>query len=123
MLHVLSARFVALLLMCAVSHRIPNASILGSLLISFHINFHINYQRYLQRQVDYQEAVKKENNKGAADEPWVHRRTIFQPFRSASIANEKVCVSDPNLEVSKLNLLKPTPLSVFATGLRHFQYV
>ena len=84
MLHVLSARFVALLLMCV-------------LLIP--LNFHINYQRYLQRQVDYQEAVKKENNKGAADEPWVHRQT-----------------TDPNLEVSKL-ILKPTPLSVFATGL------
>lgn len=84
MLHVLSARFVALLLMCV-------------LLIP--LNFHINYRRYLQRQVDYQEAVKKENNKGAADEPWVHRQ-----------------VTDPNLEVSKL-ILKPTPLSVFATGL------
>ena len=46
MLHVLSARFVALLLMCV-------------LLIP--LNFHINYRRYLQRQVDYQEAVKKEN--------------------------------------------------------------
>lgn len=45
MLHVLSARFVALLLMCV-------------LLIP--LNFHINYRRYLQRQVDYQEAVKKE---------------------------------------------------------------
>ena len=84
MLHVLSARFVALLLMCV-------------LLIP--LNFHINYRRYLQRQIDYQEAVKKENNKGAADEPWVHRQD-----------------TDPNLEVSKL-ILKPTPLSVFATGL------
>ena len=84
MLHILSARFVALLLMCV-------------LLIP--LNFHINYRRYLQRQVDYQEAVKKENNKNPADEPWVHRQA-----------------TDPNLEVSKL-ILKPTPLSVFATGL------
>ena len=84
MLHIFSARFVALLLMCV-------------LLIP--LNFHINYRRYLQRQVDYQEAVKKENNKGPADEPWVHRQ-----------------VTDPNLEISKL-ILKPTPLSVFATGL------
>ena len=84
-LHILSARFIALLLMCV-------------LLIP--LNFHINYRRYLQRQVDYQEAVKKENNKNPADKPWVHRQT-----------------TDPNLEVSKL-ILKPTPLSVFANRLR-----
>ena len=82
--HILSARFVALLLMCV-------------LLIP--LNFHINYHRYLQRQVDYQEAVKKENNKDPAEQPWKQRKT-----------------TDPNLEVSKL-ILKPTPLSVFATGL------
>ena len=82
--HILSARFVALLLMCV-------------LLIP--LNFHINYRRYLQRQVDYQEAVKKENNKDPAEQPWKQRKT-----------------TDPNLEVSKL-ILKPTPLSVFATGL------
>ena len=84
MLHIFSARFVALLLMCV-------------LLIP--LNFHINYRRYLQRQVDYQEAVKKENSKAPADEPWAHGKT-----------------TDPNSEVSKL-ILKPTPLSVFATGL------
>ena len=82
--HILSARFVALLLMCV-------------LLIP--LNFHINYRRYLQRQVDYQETVKKENNKDPAEQPWKQRKT-----------------TDPNLEVSKL-ILKPTPLSVFATGL------
>ena len=82
--HVLSARFVALLLMCV-------------LLIP--LNFHINYRRYLQRQVDYQEAVEKENNKDLAEQPWKQHKT-----------------TDPNLEVSKL-ILKPTPLSVFATGL------
>ena len=82
--HVLSARFVALLLMCV-------------LLIP--LNFHINYRRYLQRQVDYQEAVEKENNKDPAEQPWKQHKT-----------------TDPNLEVSKL-ILKPTPLSVFATGL------
>ena len=82
--HILSARFVALLLMCV-------------LLIP--LNFHINYRRYLQRQVDYQEAVEKENNKGPAEQPWKQRK-----------------IPPPNLEVSKL-ILKPTPLSVFATGL------
>ena len=82
--HILSTRFIALLVMCA-------------LLIP--LNFHINYHRYLQRQIDYQEAVKKENNKDPAEQPWTHRQT-----------------TDPNLAVSKL-ILKPTPLSVFATGL------
>ena len=82
--HILSARFVALLLMCV-------------LLIP--LNFHINYRRYLHRQVDYQEAVEKEKNKDPAEQPWKQRKT-----------------TDPNLEVSKL-ILKPTPLSVFATGL------
>ena len=82
--HILSARFIALLVMCA-------------LLIP--LNFHINYHRYLQRQIDYQEAVKKENNKDPAEQPWTRRQ-----------------VTDPNLAVSKL-ILKPAPLSVFGTGL------
>jgi len=82
--HILSARFVALLLMC---------------ILLIPLNFHINYRRYLQRQVDYQQAVEKENNKDPAEQPWKQRKT-----------------TDPNLEVSKL-ILKPTPLSVFATGL------
>ena len=82
--HILSARFIALLVMCA-------------LLIP--LNFHINYRRYLQRQVDYQETLKDENSKDPAEQPWTRRQT-----------------TDPNLEVSKL-ILKPTPLSVFGTGL------
>ena len=82
--HILSARFIALLLMCV-------------LLIP--LNLHINYHRYLQRQVDYQETVKEENNKGPAEQPWLQKQR-----------------TDPNLEVSKL-ILKPTPLSVFGTGL------
>ena len=82
--HILSARFVALLVMC---------------ILLIPINFHINYHRYLQRQVDYQETVKDEKNKDSAKQPWLSRKT-----------------TDPNLEVSKL-ILKPTPLSVFATGL------
>ena len=41
--HLLSVRFVALILMC---------------LLLIPLNFHINYQNYLQRQVDYQEAIK-----------------------------------------------------------------
>ena len=82
--HILSARFVALLVMCV-------------LLIP--LNLHINYRRYLQRQIDYQETLKKENNKDRAEQPWAHGHT-----------------TDPNLAVSKL-ILEPTPLSVFATGL------
>ena len=82
--HILSARFIALLLMCV-------------LLIP--LNFHINYHRYLRRQVDYQEAVKDQNSKDPAEQPWLVRKT-----------------TDPNLEVSKL-ILKLTPLSVFGTGL------
>ena len=84
MYHILSARFIALLLMCV-------------LLIP--LNLHINYHRYLQRQVDYQETVKEENNKESAEQPWLQKQK-----------------TDPNLEVSKL-ILKPTPLSVFGTGL------
>ena len=68
--HILNARFIALLLMCV-------------LLIP--LNFHINYQRYLQRQVDYQEAVKGENSREPAEQPWLERKT-----------------TGPNLEVSKL---------------------
>ena len=82
--HILSVRFIALLLMCV-------------LLIP--LNFHINYYRYLQRQIDYQETVKKAQSKDPVKQPWTRRQT-----------------TDPNLEVSKL-ILKPTPLSVFATGL------
>ena len=82
--HILSARFIALLLMCV-------------LLIP--LNLHINYRRYLQRQIDYQETVKDENSKAPAEQPWLQKQR-----------------TDPNLEVSKL-ILKPTPLSVFGTGL------
>ncbi len=82
--HILSARFVALLVMC---------------ILLIPLNLHINYHHYLKRQVDYQETLKDENNKDSADQPWKQRK-----------------ITDPNLEVSKL-LLKPSPLSVFATGL------
>ena len=82
--HILSARFVALLVMC---------------ILLIPLNFHINYHHYLKRQVDYQETLKDENSKDPAEQPWKQRKT-----------------TDPNFEVSKL-LLKPTPLSVFATGL------
>ena len=58
--HILSVRFVALLLMCV-------------LLIP--LNFHINYHHYLKRQVDYQETLKDENNKDTADQPWKQRKT------------------------------------------------
>ncbi len=57
--HILSARFISLLLMCV-------------LLIP--LNLHINYHRYLQRQVDYQETVKDENNKDPAEQPWLRKQ-------------------------------------------------
>ena len=71
-LHLLSVRFVALLLMCV-------------LLIP--LNFHVNYRNYLKRQVDYQQAIKNENIESsveAEDDPWKWRDI------------------NPNLEVSKL---------------------
>ena len=94
--HILSARFVALLLMCV-------------LLIP--LNLHINYHHYLKRQIDYQEqeilkeedTLKDENGKESAGP-----KHNFSFTAKAS--------TDPNFEVSKL-ILKPTPLSVFATGL------
>ena len=94
--HILSARFVALLLMCV-------------LLIP--LNLHINYHHYLKRQTDYQEqetlkgedTLKDENGKESAG-----------PKHSFSFTAKTM--TDPNFEVSKL-ILKPTPLSVFATGL------
>ncbi len=57
--HILSARFIALLLMCV-------------LLIP--LNLHINYHRYLQRQVEYQETIKDENSKGPAEQPWLQKQ-------------------------------------------------
>ena len=92
--HILSARFVALLLMCV-------------LLIP--LNLHINYHHYLKRQIDYQEqeilkdedALKDENGKESGG---------VQAFKFRSKA------TDTSFEASKL-ILKPTPLSVFATGL------
>ena len=91
--HILSARFVALLLMCV-------------LLIP--LNLHINYHHYLKRQIDYQEQeiLKDENTPEdeSSEEPTGMR------FKFTTKA------TDTNFEVSKL-LLKPTPLSVFATGL------
>ena len=57
--HILSARFIALLLMCV-------------LLIP--LNLHINYHRYLQRQVDYQETVKDENSKDPSEQPWLQKQ-------------------------------------------------
>ena len=74
MLHLLSVRFVALLLMCA-------------LLIP--LNFHVNYRSYLKRQVDYQEAIKNGNTENSAEEDhwkWQNinpnfevSKLIFQP--------------------------------------------
>ena len=78
--HILSVRFVALLLMC---------------LLLVPLTLSINYRRYSQNLVDYQESVKREQTEAKENPP---------------------NASDPNTEVSKL-FLKPTPLSVFASGL------
>ncbi len=78
--HILSVRFVALLLMCV-------------LLIPLTLS--INYRRYSQNLVDYQESVKRTQTEAKENPP---------------------NAQDPNTEVSKF-FLKPTPLSVFASGL------
>ena len=78
--HILSVRFVALLLMC---------------LLLVPLTLSINYRRYSQNLVDYQESIKREQTEAKDNPP---------------------NASDPNTEVSKL-FLKPTPLSVFASGL------
>ena len=92
--HILSARFVALLLMCV-------------LLIP--LNLHINYHHYLKRQTDYQEqeTLKDEDTRKDENDKEGEIQHVFQFTTKAK---------DPNFEVSKL-ILKPTPLSVFATGL------
>ena len=90
--HILSARFVALLLMCV-------------LLIP--LNLHINYHHYLQRQIDYQEQETLEDENVFKEENSEEPEVISVKFKLAT---------DTNFEVSKL-ILKPTPLSVFATGL------
>jgi len=78
--HVLSVRFVALLLMCV-------------LLIPLTLS--INHRKYSQNLIDYQESVKRERTEAKENPP---------------------DAQNPNAEVSKL-FLKPTPLSVFASGL------
>ena len=80
--HILSVRFVALLLMC---------------LLLIPLTFSINHRNYRQNLLDYQEAVKLAN---------IEETTI----------NPKMPL-EPEMEVSKL-FLRPTPLSVFANGLR-----
>jgi ABC-type transport system involved in multi-copper enzyme maturation permease subunit len=91
--HILSARFVALLLMCV-------------LLIP--LNLHINYHHYLKRQIDYQEQEILKDENTLKDENDKESTSIHFKFSAKE--------TDPNFEVSKL-ILKPTPLSVFATGL------
>lgn len=90
--HILSARFVALLLMCV-------------LLIP--LNLHINYHHYLQRQIDYQEQETLEDENVFKDENSEKPEGVSVKIKLAT---------DTDFEVSKL-ILKPTPLSVFATGL------
>ena len=80
--HILSVRFIALLLMC---------------LLLIPLTLSINYRNYRQSLVDYQEAVKLANIEEI-------------------MMNPKMPL-EPELEVSKL-FLKPTPLSVFANGLK-----
>ena len=94
--HILSARFAALLLMCV-------------LLIP--LNLHINYHHYLQRQIDYQEQEVLKDEDTLEDENGKEGAGTKHSFSFTAKT-----ATDPNFEVSKL-ILKPTPLSVFATGL------
>ena len=94
--HILSARFAALLLMCV-------------LLIP--LNLHINYHHYLQRQIDYQEQEVLKDEDTLEDENGKEGTGTKHRFSFTAKT-----ATDPNFEVSKL-ILKPTPLSVFATGL------
>ncbi|MDE0017531.1 MAG: ABC transporter permease subunit [Candidatus Poribacteria bacterium] len=94
--HILSARFVALLLMCV-------------LLIP--LNLHINYHHYLKRQIDYQEQEILKDEDALEDENDKESAGTKHSFSFTAKGS-----TDPNFEVSKL-ILKPTPLSVFATGL------
>ncbi|MCY4569062.1 MAG: ABC transporter permease [Candidatus Poribacteria bacterium] len=91
--HILSARFVALLLMCVML--IP-------------LNLHINYHHYLKRQIDYQEQEILKDENTPEDENGEEPTGLSFKFTTKT--------TDTNFEVSKL-LLKPTSLSVFATGL------
>ena len=97
--HILSARFVALLLMCV-------------LLIP--LNLHINYHHYLKRQIDYQEQEKFKNEDTRKDENRKESAGVKEGVHTFKFS--RIEETDPNFEVSKL-ILKPTPLSVFATGL------
>ena len=71
------------------------------------LNLHINYHHYLKRQIDYQEQETLEDENVLKDENSEDQEGMSIKFKLAT---------DTNLEVSKL-ILKPTPLSVFATGL------
>ena len=90
--HILSVRFVALLLMC---------------LLLVPLTLHINYRNYLQNQVNYQESLKLSVAE-AEDKP-----------PEFNVTSGSSAVPDPNTEVSKL-FLEPTPLSVFAKGLEEY---
>lgn len=79
--HILSVRFIVLLLMC---------------LLLVPLTLSINYQNYRQNLVDYQESVKLANT----EDTTINTNMELKP----------------ELEVAKL-FLKPTPLSVFASGL------
>ena len=75
--HILSARFVALLLMCV-------------LLIP--LNLHINYHHYLKRQIDYQEQETLEDENVFKDENSEEPGGISVKFKLAT---------DTDFEVSK----------------------
>ena len=92
--HILSARFVALLLMCV-------------LLIP--LNLHINYHHYLKRQIDYQEQeiLKEENT--PKDENGKESTGLSFKFTTKA--------TDTNFEVSKL-ILKPTLFKCVCDGFR-----
>ena len=100
LLHLLSVRFLSLLLMCA-------------LLIP--LGFHANYRRYLQRQVAYQEAVKNADSKDPADKPWEYGRPT-----DPNLEVERLILQPSPLSVFARGLesVLPSSLGMTRNGMR-----
>ena len=92
--HILSARFVALLLMCV-------------LLIP--LNLHINYHHYLKRQIDYQEQETLKDENALKDENGKESTGMSFQFRAKA--------TDTSFEVSKL-ILKTDTFKCVCDGFR-----
>ena len=100
-LHLLSIRFVALLLMCV-------------LLIP--LNFYVNYRNYLKRQVTYQEAIKNENSKDPSDKPWEHGRITDPNLEVSKLIFQPMPLS---VFATGLEPALPSYLGVTRNGIKH----